>query len=438
MRFSHFVAAIALLLSPAVTPLAAQRAAPARPPLRTIEFALLEDYDKGDDLARVRGDFRVMKDLGIRTWRGSFGWDDYEPEPGKYDFAWLRRFVALAAEEGIRLRPYVGYTPAWAGGGGKDKEPWNDAPRSIAQWQVFVRRLAGEFAHQPAVASWEIYNEENAPQWFDGTVEQYAAVLKSASATIRAVAPRAQVVMGGLTYPDADWLRAVCTRGGDARAFDVAALHVYAETWPREKRVEDVLAGDDYRGEFLGALKSDCAGQPLWVNETGFATNPGRTEAEQAAWWARAIATYAADPSISFVGVYETRDLHKGSAVIGEPENYYLGIRRADGTHKLAYATVKLMVSLLGAPFRVLADPRLDGGGAQKDVAAHLFERADGRRVLLAWTRGATATTRRFALGRRTGRLTRYSLGGVPHALPPADTVELRLAPGEVAIVVAD
>jgi polysaccharide biosynthesis protein PslG len=63
---------------------------------KRVSFAVLEDYDKGEDLAEVARDFELMRDLGVRTWRGSFGWDDYEPAPGRYDFAWLHRFADLA------------------------------------------------------------------------------------------------------------------------------------------------------------------------------------------------------------------------------------------------------------------------------------------------------------------------------------------------------
>ncbi|HEX5581509.1 MAG TPA: beta-galactosidase, partial [Gemmatimonadaceae bacterium] len=81
---------------------------------KRLEFAILEDYDKGDDLAEVERDFRLMRELGVTTWRGSFGWDDYEPDSGRYDFEWLHRFAERAARHGIRLRPYLGYTPEWA------------------------------------------------------------------------------------------------------------------------------------------------------------------------------------------------------------------------------------------------------------------------------------------------------------------------------------
>ncbi len=411
--------------------------APLEPsPVRQLELDLLEDYDKGDDLARIRGDFEVMKDLGIHTWRGSFGWDDYEPKPGVYDFDWLRRFVALAEREGIRLRPYLGYTPAWAAAGGRDSAAWNDPPRSLADWRAFVSHIAGEFAGSRAVASWEIYNEEDAPQWWDGSEAQYADVLEAAAAAVRAAAPRAQVVLGGVTWPKASWLEALCRHPGGAGAFDIAALHVYSETWPREVRVEDLMTGPDYRA-FLAALHHDCRGQPLVVNETGFATAPGRTEADQAAWWARAIATYAADTAVKLVGIYQTRDRAPSEAVIGEPENHYLGLRYFDGRPKEAYYTVKLLISLLDGPFRTLPLGLPDGDAA---TTAHLFQRADGRLVLVAWTRGSEVVTRRFDLGRPVRRLVQYSLTGAAlRTLAGAGpVVELRLPPGDVVIVTAD
>ena len=77
---------------------------------KPVSFSILEDYDKGEDLAEVARDFELMRRLGIRTWRGSFGWDDYEPQRGRLDLDWLHRFAELAARRGITLRPYIGYT----------------------------------------------------------------------------------------------------------------------------------------------------------------------------------------------------------------------------------------------------------------------------------------------------------------------------------------
>jgi hypothetical protein len=62
---------------------------------KPVSFAILEDYDKGTDLHQIAGDFALFRELGVTNWRGSFGWDDYEPEPGQFDLEWLERFVRV-------------------------------------------------------------------------------------------------------------------------------------------------------------------------------------------------------------------------------------------------------------------------------------------------------------------------------------------------------
>src|SRR5690349_8250313 len=68
---------------------------------KPVSFSVLQDYPKGEDLKEVLKDFQLIKELGLNTWRGSFSWIDYEPQRGKYDYAWLHRFASLAAREGI-------------------------------------------------------------------------------------------------------------------------------------------------------------------------------------------------------------------------------------------------------------------------------------------------------------------------------------------------
>jgi Beta-galactosidase len=60
---------------------------------KKVSFAILEDYDKGDDLNEVAKDFQLMRELEVDVLRCSFGWDDYEPVRGQYDFVWLKEFV---------------------------------------------------------------------------------------------------------------------------------------------------------------------------------------------------------------------------------------------------------------------------------------------------------------------------------------------------------
>ncbi len=432
-------AAVLLLLigcSPAPPP---SGAAPSpRPPAaftKPLSFAILEDYDKNTPLAEVARDFSLFKELGVPVWRGSFGWDDYEPERGKYDFTWLRAFARLADSMGISLRPYIGYTPAWAARGGKDEHAWNDAPKNLDDWARFVGALATALRADSSVRSYEIYNEENVPLWWDGTAAEYAQVLHRGADAVRRSDPDAAVLLGGMVWPDVEWLETACD-GGRA-PFDVLPFHAYPETWtPDSVRVENYLGQGFGRG-FLPAADARCGRKPIWINETGFATTPGKTERAQAEWWARAFATFLSAPRVEHLGIYEIRDQRQDTPVIGDAPNYYLGLLRQDRTPKLAFRTVKLLLHLFRGDSITVADRELTARvvqGKSGELHHHLFVRSDGTQVAFVWERiAAPVVELRF---RRSGRITSYDLEGRATALPGNSAVirQLQLTPGEVRI----
>ena len=55
---------------------------------------------QGHTAGRGRPRLCRFKELGVPVWRGSFGWDDYEPERGNYDFDWLRAFASAGRQHG--------------------------------------------------------------------------------------------------------------------------------------------------------------------------------------------------------------------------------------------------------------------------------------------------------------------------------------------------
>jgi polysaccharide biosynthesis protein PslG len=428
---------------PAVTHPASSDGVSAR---KALSLAILEDYDKHHDLDSVAGDFSRFRELGITTWRGSFGWDDYEPEPGKYDFTWLVDFVELARDSGITLRPYVGYTPEWAASGRTaDGQVWNDPPRDLATWQRFIDTLVGTLAAYPNVASWEIYNEENVALWWDGTAAEYNAVLSAAAERIRARDPDAEVLIGGTVWPDGDWLEAACLTHRNAGAFDIAAFHAYPETWPDTVPLEEYL-DENYRRGYLETVDSACGGKPVWINEAGFATTPGRTEEDQARWWARAFPVFLSAPRVEHIGVYEIRDLRPESDVIGDAPNYYLGLLRVDGTPKLAFRTVAMLARLFDADSLTVMDHALELTPAA-DLQRHLFQMADGRQLLFVWRYDAIAATQSGSAPIRSiavtlpsagSRAVRHRLDGTSAAVSLARggrRLTLDLATHDVAIV---
>jgi len=384
---------------------------------KKISFSLLQDYPKGESLNEVLEDFRLMKELGVTTWRGSFSWIDYEPNAGKFDLSWLRRFVDLAAREGITLRPYLGYTPAWAARGGKDKGVWNDPPKRIDDWRRYVSRIVTETKEYRNIASFEIYNEENVKEWWDGKADDYNKALRAGAVAVKTIAPATEVIFGGMVYPDSEWVDAACSTHGNAKTFDVLPFHAYPETWtPKNITVENYLDQGTpgfFHGEFVRLVDEQCAGQPIWINEAGFATAPGKTEKDQANWWARAIATFFADPRIEHLGIYQIRDRKKSEQVIGAAENYYLGITRSDRTKKMAFHLLKRLVALLNTGYLTVADAELSVevvGGKKGELYRHLFIRPDGGQVLFVWDRTENPMLR---LRARPGTaVTEYQLDG--------------------------
>jgi hypothetical protein len=379
---------------------------------KPVSFAVLEDYDKDTPLSEVAADFALFKELGVSAWRGSFGWDDYEPVRGKFDLEWLDRFASLADSMGISLRPYLGYTPDWSAKGGSDENVWNDPPRKIEDWIRFARTVASKLRRHRSVVSYEIYNEENVPLWWDGTAADYERVLAAGSKAVRLGHPRAGVLLGGMVWPDLAWLESACAGGHDV--FDILPFHAYPETWtPDSVTVENYL-GARFRTDFVSRADQLCGKKPIWINETGFATTPGKTEREQALWWVRAFATFLAEPRVEHLGIYEIRDQRKDTPVIGDAPNYYLGLVRRDGGRKLAFETVKLLVRLFGTDSITVADSALEvrvSSARSTKPYSHLFVRPDGSQLVFVWDRTGN-TILDLELPRPFQRVTAYDLDG--------------------------
>ncbi len=406
----------------AVTSAGCGRSAPpeSSPPIRSaartftkpISFAILEDYDKGDPLSEVARDFALFKELGVPVWRGSLGWDDYEPARGRFDFQWLRQFAALADSAGIILRPYLGYTPSWAARGGNDEQAWNDPPRNVDDWRRFVGAVAEALSPHPSVRSYEMYNEENVALWWDGTAEAYGQVLRAGSEAVRQADSDAEVLLGGMVWPDTEWLEQTCEEG--EAPFDILPFHAYPETWTPDSVTIETYLGPGYRGDFLPEADERCGIRPVWINETGFATTPGKTEQQQADWWVRAFATFLSEPRVEHLGIYEIKDQRLNTPVIGDAPNYYLGLLRADRTPKLAFHTVKMLLRLFDTDSVTVADGELVVGvrdGAPGKLYHHLFIRPDGTQLIFVWDRESKATVD-VHLTRPGSRVIAYRLDG--------------------------
>ncbi len=402
---------------------------------KPVSFAVLEDYDKGTDLGEVALDFQLMNELGIDQMRCSFGWDDYEPHRGQYDFAWLKEFVALAGRYGIKLRPYLAYTAPWAGVSGSDDIYWNDPPANPRDWYDFVYRLASTLSLYPNVLSYEIYNEENDSFWWEGGIYKYGNTLKQAALAIRAADPDAQVIVGGFVFPDFDYLYPLVD-AGLPQYYDILPFHAYPETFENET-VEEYL--DEQYYDYFVPENREGGNKPIWINEMGFATTEGKTEEEQANWFLRAASTFLADAHIQELGFYEITDLPPDDPVIGGEPNYHLGLTYVDRTKKLAFSTVQMIASLLNVGTITVADAEARvtvAGGRAKALYKHLFKRPDGSQILFVYDKAASPTVE-VTLKTRGKMAYKYELDGSFALYPAFDGRNLRdihLNAGSVAV----
>jgi beta-galactosidase len=123
-------------------------------------------------------DARMMREAGISKVRiGEFAWSRLEPEPGKYDFEWLERAIAILHSEGLEvvLGTPTATPPKWLVDRMPDMLPIdvNGKPRGFGSRRHYcfshegyrkecvriVTELARVFGRNPGVTAWQTDNE---------------------------------------------------------------------------------------------------------------------------------------------------------------------------------------------------------------------------------------------------------------------------------------
>lgn len=126
-------------------------------------------------------DFRQMQELGINTLRmGEFAWAMFEPAPGKFEFSWMDRAIALANHHGIDviLGTPTASVPPWLYQlhpdvlSGNDSGPYTYGGRKgyctssqnyLDACARIVTALAEHYGRHPGVMGWQLDNEPGFP-----------------------------------------------------------------------------------------------------------------------------------------------------------------------------------------------------------------------------------------------------------------------------------
>jgi hypothetical protein len=361
---------------------------------QTVSLGLCEDYpEESRTLEKARSDLALARDVGAKVFRISFGWDAMEPERGVFDWSFWDEFVRLATHEyGLRLIPYVCYTPKWAA---KDQGEnfWRSPPKDPADFGRFMSAIVSRYRH--AIHSWEIWNEPDNPAYWLGTVEEFAALVRVGSQAVRAADPLAQVVLGGIAT-ELKFLDSLFRVQRIAPAVDIVNLHSYYETW----HPDPIERLPEYIEDAAEIVRTHGEREPLWMAETGYSSVGTRAKVSdvyrshwrgehsddaQATALARIFLLALGTRQLSIIAWYRINDLDVAQEVIGDDNNRHLGLRRTTGAAKPASHAFAQLGKIFQPSFRVVQLPVkvLEKHGA--DPVVRTFALRDNRYVVTVW-----------------------------------------------------
>lgn len=391
---ARWLCRLALLLGVLLSTLGHGRAAPpagAAPSPPDPRFGIVESFANP----------AAATEAGAGYTRIILRWDVIQPD-GPADWKPANVPDPVIAGELAAGREVVGLligTPAWAAAPGQ--EPSSRAVPDLFHWEAFVRRMAQHY--QGRIRHWVIWNEPDVwmaghpGKTWDGTVEDYARLLKTAYGAIKDVDPAMQVLVAGMTYYW-DWehgqrryldrlLEAIAAdpqAAGRGFYFDGVVYHLYFT--PRQ--TVDVLAETRQLLARHGALAGG-AGKQIWINETNA---PPSDDPQEPPWSTPRFQVSLQEQAAFVVQQFSLAFAHGASRVqvyklrntADHPESIEpFGLLRADDSRRPAFDAFQTVTTYLSG-FDAAYEER------QGDVTAVTFERGEQTTTVL-WTDGTPA-----------------------------------------------
>jgi hypothetical protein len=249
--------------------------------------------------AASASDYELMREAGIESARLPMFWAGIQaqsPTAVKPDWDGFDHDVELAAENEIRIMPFVWGTPDWVA-----PDPGDLPVRSAWQrwgWATFLRKAVERYGprgtfweeHEELpylpVRRWEIWNEENIVSFADDPNPfRFAALIRLSGRVLHREDPGAKVILGGffgqpLQIPpnvaSGDFLSRVYRAHRVKRYFDGVALHPYVgEASAMHAQIINLRR--------VMQVHHDGA-TPLYVTELGWGSDSGPTRWERGLW----------------------------------------------------------------------------------------------------------------------------------------------------------
>ncbi len=277
---------------------------------------------------------------------------------------------------------------------------WAQPPRDPKRYADFMYTVAARYKGKIKV--WELWNEPDNREYWQGSVEAYAELVKGAAVAVRRANPSAVLVLGGMSRGPSPFVETLLSQYGIADYVDVIAMHAYAESWD-EERAETIY--QDWVQKMADLIESRGEGADFWINEMGYADY--RFRPNQASKWGTNVnydyehtSDYQAkllfkaevmsltSPRVSLTAWYRIDDFSPQTVHFSDDEvNYHLGLTDTKGEPKPAFYALRFFQALFDRPVV------LDRGRVKVPVGSQsvlkCFRTAERRLIVVGWLRSS-------------------------------------------------
>jgi hypothetical protein len=167
--------------------------------------------------------------------------------------------VAEANARGLHIYAGLGYTPTWASVAGNGNSP----PINNQDWYDYVYATVSRY--KDSIKYWEMWNEPNLNQFWNGTRAQFIELFKVGADAAHAADPDCMVLGPEISSAGQrfDWMTDLLQQAGDK--IDIISFHQYDGSDYPPGRLQEIDAMYNHIVS-LGYGK-----KPIWVTESGFA-----------------------------------------------------------------------------------------------------------------------------------------------------------------------
>ena len=261
----------------------------------------------GDDSSIQLQQLGQMKSMGMNTVRVDANWFVGEPSQGNFNWSTLDQIMASVRQVGMTADLIIDGCPPWAAAAGATGQ--FAQPASPAQFGAWAAAVAARYGSLGA-GYFEIWNEPNISAFWSPTPDPaaYTADLIAAYAAIKAVAPSAVVITGGLA-PAADSSNSydIVTFFADMYADGAQGTSTRSATTRTPSRPTPATPSQGAWGEMVQTSPSlrslmtahGDGAKKIWITEFGAPTAP--TDAQQTTELTEAI---TAAKNTSWIGAF--------------------------------------------------------------------------------------------------------------------------------------